>query len=47
MFEDENEDDFFNLLELVDDFKRDQAQGKSTFYDLEEFEAIADYFYEL
>lgn len=47
MFEDENEDDFFNLLELVDQFKRAQAQGKSAFYDLEEFEAIADYFYEL
>tara|TARA_R110002050_G_scaffold150158_4_gene276806 strand:- start:2228 stop:3637 length:1410 start_codon:yes stop_codon:yes gene_type:complete len=47
MFEEENEDEFFNLLELVDDFKRAQAQGKSAFYDLEEFEAIADYFYEL
>lgn len=47
MFEDENEDDFFNLLDLVDEFKRMQSQGLSRFYDLEEFEAIADYFYEI
>lgn len=46
MFEDENEDDFFNLLDLIDEFKRMEAQGLSRFYDLEEFEAIADYFYE-
>jgi len=46
MFEDENEDDFFNLLDLIDEYKRMEAQGHSRFYDLEEFEAIADYFYE-
>ena len=47
MFEDENEDEFFNLLDLVDDFKRMQAEGKVRFYDLEEFEMISDYFYEV
>ncbi len=47
MFEDENEDEFFNLLDLVDDFKRMQAEGKVRFYDLEEFEMISDYFYEI
>ncbi|QNR24695.1 tetratricopeptide repeat protein [Croceimicrobium hydrocarbonivorans] len=46
MFEDENEDDFFNLLDLIDEFKRMEAAGQSRFYDLEEFEAISDYFYE-
>ena len=46
MFDDENEDDFFNLLDLIDEYKRMEAQGLSRFYDLEEFEAIADYFYE-
>ncbi len=47
MFEEENEDDFFNLLDLIDEFKRMQAEGRSRFYDLEEFEAISDYFYEI
>ncbi len=47
MFEEENEDDFFNLLDLIDEFKKMQAEGRSRFYDLEEFEAISDYFYEI
>ena len=47
MFEEESDDDFFNLLDLIDEFKRMQAEGRSRFYDLEEFEAISDYFYEI
>lgn len=47
MFEEENEDDFFNLLDLIDEFKRMQAEGRSRFYDLEEFEAISEYFFEI
>ncbi|MGB0979706.1 MAG: tetratricopeptide repeat protein, partial [Croceimicrobium sp.] len=47
MFEEDNEDDFFNLLDLIDEFKKMQAEGRSRFYDLEEFEAISDYFFEI
>lgn len=45
--EDEEEDDFFHLLELIDQFKKIQDQGQVPFYDLEEFEAIADFYFDM
>lgn len=46
MYDSDSEDDFFNLLDLVDEFTRRNQQGNNRYYDLEEIEAIADYFFD-